>query len=392
MAEGRYLEGVIRADALAQGKMAFVSGPRQVGKTTLAKALLASPGNYFSWDDADFRRAFVRSPRTALAERAPGPIVLDEIHKDRRWKTRLKGLYDVAGPAEGIIVTGSARLDLYRRGGDSLLGRYLPYRLHPFSVAESSTPIAPDQILRNTKARFAVSDLLRLGAFPEPLLGASEARAQRWSRLRMERLLREDVRDLRAVADLAGLRVLADLLPPRVGSLLSIHALQQDVGAAYATVRAWLQVFEALYHCFMVRPYTRRITRSLRQAPKLYLFDLLDIARDRRAARLENLVALHLRKACDFWTDTARGDFDLRYVRDKEGREVDFLVLRDATPFMLVECKSADTTPSPALERFAAALALRNAFQLVDKPAYDRRYAQSGIRVMSYDAFLAGLV
>lgn len=392
MAKARYLEAAVLADAIALGKMAFVSGPRQVGKTTLAKALIASPDNYFSWDDADFRRAFVRSPRTALAERAPGPIALDEIHKDRRWKARLKGFYDLAGPGDGIVVTGSARLDVYRRGGDSLLGRYIPYRLHPFSVAESNAPIAPDQMLRSHKPVFPVADLLRLGGFPEPLLGGSEARARRWSRLRMERLLREDVRDLRAVSDLAGLRVLADLLPYRVGSLLSIHALQQDVGAAYATVRAWLQVFDALYHCFLVRPYTKRITRSLRQAPKLYLFDLLDIPKDRHAARLENLVALHLRKACDFWTDTAQGDFELLYIRDKEGREVDFLILRDKAPFVLVECKSSDTTVSPALERFASALTVRKGFQLVDKPGYDRRYAESGLRVLSYEAFLAGLV
>ena len=209
----------------------------------------------------------------------------------------------------------------------------------------------------------------------------------------MERLLQEDVRDLRAVSDLSGLRMLADLLPERVGSLLSVHALQQDVGAAYATVRAWLQVFEALYHCFTVRPYTRRITRTLRQAPKLYLFDVLGIPKDRVAARLENLVALHLRKACDFWTDSAQGVFELHYVRDKEGREVDFLVVRDRKPWMLVECKSGDVDPSSALERFATALGLRDhVHQLVDKPRYDRLYAQSGVRVMEYEAFLAGLV
>jgi predicted AAA+ superfamily ATPase len=393
MAESRYLEAEIRSDALASGKMAFVSGPRQVGKTTLAKALLRSPQNYFSWDDVEFRRAFVRSQRAALGGRGAGPVVLDEIHKDRRWKTRLKGLYDVLGPGDGIVVTGSARLDIYRRGGDSLLGRYLPYRLHPFSVAESSSPIAPEAVLTTPTVRFRFADLLRLGGFPEPLLGGSEARAGRWSRLRLERLLQEDVRDLRAVSDLSGLRVLADLLPERVGSLLSVHALQQDVGAAYATVRAWLQVFEALYHCFTVRPYTKRITRSLRQAPKLYLFDVLGIPKQRLAARLENLVALHLRKACDYWTDTAQGVFELHYVRDKEGHEVDFLVLRDRKPWMLVECKSSDVDPSPALERFAPALGLRDhVYQLVDKPRYDRLYAQSGIRVMHYEAFLAGLV
>lgn len=392
MAEPRYLASNVRQDALAAGKMAFVSGPRQVGKTTLAKGLLDALQNYRSWDDTDFRRAWSRSPRAALADRGPGPIVLDEIHKDRRWKNRLKGFYDVEGPAGGIVVTGSARLDLYRRGGDSLLGRYLPYRLHPFSVAERQDSPGPDDILASTDPRHPFDDLLRLGGFPEPLLGGSEARAQRWSRLRIERLLAEDVRDLRAVEDLSGLRVLADLLPERVGSLLSVNALREDVGAAYATVRSWLQVFESLYHCFLVRPWGKKIARAIQAAPKLYLFDILRLPAAREAARLENLTALHLLKACHFWTDLAHGEFEVRFVRDKEGREVDFLVLRDRKPWMLVECKSGDVEPSADLLRFKQHLAVTRAFQLVTRAGYDRWHAATGVRVLHYQRFLAGLV
>jgi uncharacterized protein len=372
--------------------MAFVSGPRQVGKTTLARSLLTSAANYFSWDDADFRRAWSRSPRAALAARAPGPIALDELHKDRRWKARLKGVFDVDGASDGIIVTGSARLDLYRRGGDSLLGRYLPYRLHPISVAETTIPAAPDQMLATHTPRFRLDDLLRLGGFPEPLLAGNELKARRWSRLRLERLLYEDVRDLRAVEDLSGLRVLADLLPERVGSLLSVNALREDIGVAYGTVRAWLQVFEALYHCFLVRPWTKRVARAVRTAPKLYLYDTLAIPPAAASARLENLTALHLLKACHYWTDVAHGEFELRFVRDKEQREVDFVVVRDGKPWLLVESKSNDIQPAATLVRFRERLAAPHAFQLVRRPGYDRAYPQLDVRVIDHERFLAGLV
>lgn len=272
------------------------------------------------------------------------------------------------------------------------MGRFLPYRLHPFTVAETARPPGPDEILTVTEPRHRFADLLRLGGFPEPLLGGSEARAVRWSRLRLERLLAEDVRDLRAVEDLSGILVLADLLPERVGSLLSINALREDVGAAYATVRAWVKVFEALYHCFLVSPYAKRVVRAIRSAPKLYLFDILRIPAVRESARLENLTALHLLKACHFWTDAAHGEFELRFVRDKEQREVDFLVLRDGRPWLLVECKSNDIDPSPALDHFRRQIGAPRAFQLVTRSGYDRIYAHTNVRVLSYEKFLAGWI
>jgi uncharacterized protein len=392
MENARYLANPMRQDALAFGKMAFLSGPRQVGKTTLAKSLLVAKDNYRTWDDPDFRRAWTRSPRTALTDRAQGPMVLDEIHKDRGWKSRLKGFFDTEGAGEGLIITGSARLDLYRKGGDSLLGRFIPYRLHPFSVGEGPSPPTPDTALEISKPRFSVRDLLRLGGFPEPLLDGSEARASRWSRLRMERLLGEDVRDLRAVEQLSGLRLLADLLPTKVGGLLSINALREDLGIAHGTVASWLSVFDSLYHSFLLRPYSKRLTRAIRGAPKLYLFDFLRIPASAPGARLENLVALHLLKACQYWTDTAQGEFDLHFVRDKEQREVDFLVVRDGKPWWLVECKSGQTDPTPALLYFRGKLGNPRCFQLVAKPGHDRAFPAHNLRVIHHEKFLAGLV
>jgi hypothetical protein len=386
----RYLDGLIRRDALADRKMAFISGPRQVGKTTLGRGFLAAAENEFSWDDQRFRVRWARDPVAALGERAPGPVLLDEVHKDRRWKSRLKGLYDLRGRDVPIVVTGSARLDLFRRGGDSLLGRYLPYRLHPFTVGECGDPPAPDGILARTKPAWPLEALLRLGGFPEPLLGGSEGKARRWSRLRGERLLSEDLRDLRHVHDLQAVRVLADLLPGRVGSLLSMNSLREDVGVAYATVRDWIGVLEALYHIVLVRPYAGRLRRTLRAEPKLYLVDFLPV--ESSGARLENLTALHLLKACQYWTAAAAGEFDLRFVRTKEKEEVDFVVLRDRRPWMLVECKSGELQPAPALVKFARVLETELNFQLVDRRGHDRVFAEAGVRVVDYERFFAGLV
>jgi predicted AAA+ superfamily ATPase len=386
----RYLEAAVRDDALAERKMAFISGPRQVGKTTLGRAFLASPDNEFSWDDQRFRIRWVRDPLGAVADRGPGPILLDEIHKDRRWKSRLKGLWDLRGSELPVVVTGSARLDLFRRGGESLLGRYLPYRLHGFTVGERSAPPAPDTILRATKPVFPFADLLELGGFPEPLLGADAAKARRWSRLRTERLVQEDLRDLRHVHDLQALRVLADLLPERVGSPLSMNSLREDVGVAYATVRDWIGVLEALYHVLLVRPWAGRLTRTLRAEPKLYLSDALPV--ESVGPRRENLAALHLLKACHFWTDTAQGEFSLHFLRTKEKEEVDFVVVRDRRPWMLVECKSDEKEPAPALRKFAALLGTKLNFQLVAVPGHDRAYPEPRIRVLDYDRFFSGLV
>ena len=387
----RYLTSAVTADAFASGKMAFVSGPRQVGKTTMGKALLQGPHNYFSWDDIRFRRAWLASPVEALSEVGQGPIVLDEVHKDRRWKNHLKGYFDTIGAEQGLLVTGSARLDLYRRGGDSMLGRYFPYRLHPWSVGECAKPPAPDAV-EARKPGVAWSDLLSLGGFPQPLFDGSEAKATRWSRLRIERLVQEDIRDVRSIADLSGLRVLADMLPERVGSLLSINSLRKDLGVAHGTLKAWLDVFAALFICFSVPPFTARIARAVAKARKVYLFDILQIPKTMLAARLENLTALHLLKACHFWTDTARGEFELRYVRNKDQREVDFLVLRDRRPWYLIECKTGDVQISGDLARFQNLLRVPHAIQLVDRRGFDRFDKSSGIRVVDYERFFSGWV
>lgn len=384
----RYLAPVIRGDALKDHKMAFISGPRQVGKTTLAKHLLTSPKNYFNWDETSFKKKWIRDPLTILDTTESGPIVLDELHKYRFWKRSLKGLYDRVGKEVPIIVTGSARLDLFKKGGDSLLGRYLPYRLHPFSVAEDpENPPDPDH-LQPRPVRFPLKDLMQLSGFPDPLFLASADKARRWSRLRLEQLVREDIRDFRNIRDVELIKLLVELLPDRVGSPLSVNSLREDLQVAYATVRDWMSVLRNLYICFSVLPFSKNVARSLIKEPKVYLMDWTSISDD--GARLENVVAVHLLKTCDFWTDIGKGVFELRYIRTKDKQEVDFCVLRDQKPFWLIECKSSDTAISPALQTWAAQFKNASAFQLTTKET-DRVVPGSGVRLIQTEKFLSML-
>ncbi len=390
----RYLKFVIQKDALKRKKMAFVSGPRQVGKTILGKSLLQSEENYFSWDHVHFRKMWLRRPQGILTEIKDGPIVFDELHKHIRWKSHLKGLYDTYKEEIEIIVIGSARLDIYRKGNDSLLGRYFPYRLHPFSVAEGLQSPSPDQIFRSkSRISYPWKDLMFLGGFPEPLLTGREKEAERWSRLRLDRLVFEDTRDIKNISNLNAFQTLLDLIPERVGSLFSYNALCEDIQVAYATSRQWVLLSETLYYGFFVRPYAKKLKSSIHSMPKYYLYDILQIHKKNISQRLENLTALHLLKAVQFWTDTAQGFFQLHFIRDKKKREVDFLITRDKVPWMLVECKSGSKTPSPHLSYYAEKLGTTRNYQLVEDGSYDRKYRiKPSVRVLSYQKFFSHFV
>ena len=258
--KNRYLTEIINKDALKDKKMAFISGPRQVGKTTLGKQLLKDSKNYFSWDETHSRRLWTKSPEKLLENIGEGPILFDEIHKDRKWKLKMKGLYDKYGETFAFLVTGSAKLDLYRKGSDSLLGRYIPYRLHPFSVSESYN--LPDQILKKFKTSYKWDDLITLGGYPEPLLSGNEKKALRWSRLRLDRLAYEDTRDIKTLSNFHAFRALLDLIPEKIGSLFSFHSLKDSIGVSYATVRDWVLLSESLYYGFFIKPYSKKNKKS----------------------------------------------------------------------------------------------------------------------------------
>jgi len=391
MDSARYLEPPVEADL--PSKMVFVAGPRQVGKTTLARHLLArsEAGAYLNWDDRDDRREI-------RAARWPGGralVVLDELHKWRGWKGWIKGEYDKHRERLQFLVTGSARLDVYRKGGDSLQGRYHNYRLHPFSVAEALAKGPPRGLEPSAEidvpARGApdvLRALLEFGSFPEPFLAQSARTSRRWQKDRLDRFFREDVRDLEAVRDLSRLEHLADLIPERVGSPLSLNSLREDLEVSHRAVTHWVDVLERLYHVFRVRPFGGPRARALTKMPKAYLWDASLVPE--RAARFENLVASHLLKTCHWLADAEGHDVTLHYLRDRDGREVDFLVCLGKKPWFAVEVKLAATRVDPSLVYFRERLKIPFAYQLTLEG--DRDFVEDGVRVLPASRFLASLV
>ncbi len=381
--ERRY-EAVISEHFTENRQMLFLMGPRQVGKTTTARDCAACFPNhvYLNWDNQGDRELILHGPHEVAKrlgldrlQARPPLLVLDEIHRYGRWKSFVKGMYDSYPDSVQILVTGSARLDVFKSGGDSLMGRYFPYRLHPLSVAElADTSLADDPI--NTTP-LAISDeafeaLIRFGGFPEPYLRQEKRFSSRWSRLRAQQLFQEDLRDLTRIQELGQVEMLAELLRRRAGQLTSFASLARAVNASVDSIRRWLITLERLYYCFSVRPWSRNISRALRKEPKYYLWDW-SVVED-PGARFENLVASALLKAIHFWTDRGLGDFGLYFVRDKQKREVDFLVTRDDRPWFLAEVKSSGSaTLSAALPYFQAQTGAAHAFQVAfDLPFVER--------------------
>jgi hypothetical protein len=366
----RLLDSVLADHLKNQRQMAFVCGPRQVGKTTTCRALGDA---YFNWDASPHMRAIVEGP--AAVARSAGleilsarrrVVVFDELHKFPRWKAFLKGFFDLHEPECRVVVTGSSRLDAYRRGGDSLMGRYFLYRMHPFSARELADAAMPGESPVRapvTIAEEAWEALWRFGGFPEPLLAASDRFHRRWLDLRRAQIFKEDVREMTRIHEFALAGVMGRLLEERSGEQLVIANLARDVGVAPNSARAWVEAFCALHVGFLVRPWSRNIASALRKEPKWFLRDWSGIADEGK--RFETLIACHLLKAVEGWADLGLGRFDLRYVRDKQKREVDFLVVRDGQPWLLVEAKTAERSLSPALAHFQRATGAAHALQVV---------------------------
>jgi len=361
----RYLLPYVLQDL--KSKMVFVGGPRQVGKTTMAKDLLAQipTGRYFNWDFDDDRQDILKKRWTAENTL----LVFDELHKFPRWKNWIKGLYDVSRSKHSFLVTGSARLDLYRRGGDSLLGRYHYWRLHPFSLDEPPEGLTPKEVFQR---------LMTVGGFPEPFLDNDERSARRWRRERFDRVLREDIRDLSSIRNIQLLSLFLDLLRQRVGGLITLSNLAADLQISPKTAGAWLEVLERMYLVFTVRPFTRSLPRAVLKPPKVYFFDTGDPLVD-EGERFENLVAASLLKKLQFLEDRDGYRFELRYLRDKEGREVDFVILKENRIEELIEVKWADENISKSLLYYAERLRPPKATQLVAR--LKRPYDQGKIQV-----------
>ncbi len=368
-------------------KMVFLAGPRQVGKTHLGLALQKKlGGKYYNWDLAEDRQLILE--KGFLEDRL---VILDELHKYDQWKNFLKGVYDKYHESLRMLVTGSARLDIYRRGGDSLMGRYFLYHLHPYSMREASRAAdipRPEESLAAElpPARELMEQLLKFGGFPEPFLGASEESHRRWSLQRREILVQQDVRDLTNIQSLSLIEHLLLLIPNRVASVLSINALREDLRVAYNTVVAWLETLERLYVIFSLKPFSTRVTRTVHKEKKIYLWDWSQIKDP--GARFENFIASHLWKAVQFWQDLGYGEFGLFFLRDRDRREVDFCITRDHQPWLLVEAKLSDSAPAEPLDFYANKLNVPG-IQLIAAPDHDRRTGR--VRVVSADRWLLGL-
>ncbi len=380
----RRYEAVISDHFNNNRQMLFLMGPRQVGKTTTSRESASSfdENLYLNWDNQEHRALVLAGPAAVagrmqlerLREKTP-LLILDEIHRYGRWKNFLKGLFDSYPEKVKILVTGSARLDIFKAGGDSLMGRYFPYRMHPLSVAELvDTGIREDPILCQPRRMDdgAFEALVRFGGFPEPFLRQEQRFSNRWRRLRSQQLFKEDLRDLTRINELDVVESLAEILRRRSGQLTSYSSLARSVNASVDSIRRWLTTLGSMYYCFAVRPWSRNIARALRKEPKYYLWDWSTV--EDSGQRAENLVASALLKAVHFWTDQGLGEFGLYFVRDKQKREVDFVVTREDRPWFLVEVKSSGAASlSPQLAYFQRQSGAAHAFQVaLDLPFVDR--------------------
>ena len=367
----RYLDDLVTRD-LAK-KMVFVTGPRQVGKTTLSQMLLEGmAGQYLNYDVVEDRSVIMRqgwSPQARL-------LVLDEIHKMPAWKPWLKGVFDGKPQGQQLLVTGSARLDTFRQAGESLAGRFFAWRLHPISVREWC-------MQTGARPADALTHLLARGGFPEPCLAVNDDYAQRWRRQYFDGLIRNDVLEFSRLHELTAMRLFAELLRQRVGSPLSLASMARDLNVSPITLKRYLEILEALYIVFVVRPWHHNIARATLQAPKVYFFDTGLVQGD-EGVRFENLVACHLLKQVHWQQDAKGKEVDLHYVRTKDGAEVDFclsdLSPAGATLTHLIECKLSDSKPHAALKRFAAQWADAQAVQLVRNLRHEQDYGPVQVR------------
>ncbi len=355
-------------------KIVLLTGPRQVGKTFFTKSLMHS-FEYLNFDHAD-GRAIIKQMSW---DRSKELIVLDEIHKMKNWKRWLKGIYDVDGIPPALLATGSARMDVYRKGGDSLAGRHYLLRLLPLSIKEVDAK-HPKEVLEA---------LMQFGGFPEPFLSGSTRKSKLWRKGHLDIILREDLLDLEKVRDIKSIELLVDLLAARVGSSISYASLAQDLQVSPHTIKHWIEILENLYVIFVVRPYSKKLSKSIRKETKIYFHDVARVTAE-AGARLENIVACHLLKRNYFLSDTEGEKMQLFYLRDKEKREIDFLTTRNDQVEWLIEVKTGEKNLSNHLKYYHERLLPKNSYQLVYNLNRTSEFP-NGIRIVPVDDFLAKL-
>lgn len=385
-------------------QMIFLIGPRQAGKTTVSLMAkeFSSQFSYLNWDNLDHRKIILEGVNSVasfagldkLTSEVP-IVVFDEIHKYGKWKTFLKGFFDTYKEKVKIIVTGSSRLDVYKRGGDSLMGRYFSYRLHQLSIAElKRVDLSGKEINEPFQSKsHDFEKLLKNGGFPEPFIKDDPRFLNRWKTLRQEQLIREDIRDLSRIQELGQMELLAEILKHHTGQLTNYSKLSNKINVSSDTIRRWIKTLQSFFYCFTVQPWSKNIPRALIKEPKTYLWDWTGV--DEEGSRVENLLASHLLKAVHCWTDCGLGQYGLWFIRDKEKREVDFLVSRDKKPWFLVEVKlSSKGGISKNLTFFQDKIKAKHAFQVVFDMEYVARdcFKHTEPIIVPARTFLAQLV
>ncbi|MCF8260014.1 MAG: ATP-binding protein [Melioribacteraceae bacterium] len=386
----RYLTQNIKDDL--ESKMVFVGGARQVGKTTLAKEILtiSEPNStYYNWDYAPDRKRIINNELPG----EDGLIIFDEIHKYKKWKTTIKGIFDVHKNKYKIAITGSARMNIFRKGGDSLQGRYHYYTLHPFSVPEaelSKSDIEPfdDPIYSSRISTDSFNSLFKFGGFPEMFIKQNETGLRRWHNEKLERLFREDIRDVENIRDISSMKLLGDLLPSKAGSQLSINAIREDLQVSHKAVSDWLDIMERFYYHFRIYPFHSNTIRSLKKESKLYLTDWSEL--NEESIRFENLIACHLLKFVEYLVNAKGYKAELNYLRNVDKKEVDFLISVDKKPWFAVDAKLTETSISSQIKYFQKRLKIPFIYQVIKKQGVD--VLKESVRVISADKFLTNFV
>ncbi|NGX52058.1 MAG: hypothetical protein KR126chlam5_00351 [Candidatus Anoxychlamydiales bacterium] len=369
----RYQKKAILKDL--KKKMVLLSGPRQAGKTTLSKMIAKEHKSsvYLTYDRLEDRKIILDEGWLESTEL----IILDEIHKMPEWKNYLKGIYDTKSSFQKILVTGSARLEIFNRVGDSLAGRYFLHRLMPLSPAECE----------KVNQKYTIDKFLQRGGFPEPFLAESLIYANRWRLQYVDSLLRVDVLDFENIQNLNAITLLFEMLKERVGSPISYTSIAQDLAVSPNTVKKYIQILEALYIVFRVTPFSKNIARSLLKEPKIYFFDT-GLVKGNSGIKFENLVATCLLKHIMAKIDYKAEMYSLNYLHTKEKHEVDFALVKDDKIEKIIEVKNRNHTISKNLYYFKEKYNL-TAIQVVKE--LKREKMQNGVKVMRGLNFLKNL-
>jgi predicted AAA+ superfamily ATPase len=370
----RLLKEYIQKDLVE--KIVLLSGPRQSGKTTLSK-VISNDFEYFNYDLAEDRLILNEKSWRKNCDL----VIFDELHKMKNWKSWVKGIYDTWGPNPKILVTGSAKLDIYRKMGDSLAGRFFQFRLHPLDIKELKNELNSEE---------AFDRLMKFGGFPEPCLKGEEVFYNRWKRSHLDIILRQDLLDIEEnMKNIKAIETLIELLRHRVGSPVSYNSLARDLQRDPKTIQRWIDILEELYVVFKITPYTKNIARSLLKEPKYYFYDTGQVIGN-EAIKLENIVATALLKELHFVEDTFGYSTRLHYLRNKDGKELDFLIVINDIPGLMLEVKWGDDSPSKNFNYFSPYLHDIEKIQLVKNINREKSFP-SGIHVLSAVNWLLNL-